>query len=54
MVAGVKTSVGGGGVVLGGSWLSQYATEIGVVCMIIGALCSIGGLVYTVWRGSKK
>ena len=54
MIVGVKTSAGGGAAVLGGSWLSNYAVEIGVICMIIGALCSIGGLIYTVRGGRKR
>jgi hypothetical protein len=53
MIQGVKTSVGGVAGVAGGSWLAQYSVEIGVICMMIGATCSIGGLIYTVKQGKK-
>ena len=54
MVAGVKASTAGAGGVLGGSWLSMYYDEIGAICMIVGALCSIGGFIYTVLKGRDK
>ena len=57
VIAGAKVA-GAGGVASVGSglwvWLGNNNNEIAAICSIVGAACALGGLLYSIHKGTHK
>lgn len=56
VVQGAKFT-GGSGVLTGflgyWAWIGENADQLTAVFGAIGAMCAVGGLIYTVWQGER-